>query len=109
MPFEKGHKLGKGRPKGSSNRKSNVYKGLYEGIIGCFKSGSFYVYYHIIDEEVVYIGKGSNARAWQFNRRPYNNADVRIICNDISEIEALAIERELIKIHKPKYNINYAI
>jgi hypothetical protein len=107
--FEKGNKLGKGRPKGSTNRKKIIYKSLYEDIVGSFKSGSYYVYYHVENNIVIYIGKGSNDRAWNFRGRPYNEVDVKLICHNLSEEEALAIEKELIKIHKPFYNINYAI
>jgi hypothetical protein len=109
MPFEKGNKLGQGRPKGSKNRKNDIYKELYEDIVGTLKEGKHYVYYHYIGSELIYIGKGVNSRAWAFSNRKYNHADVRIICSNLKEEDALAIERELIKINRPKFNIDHAI
>ena len=110
MPFKKGESGNiKGRPKGSKNRSVNVYKELYEDIVGTLKEGKYYVYYHYIGNDLVYIGKGKNSRAWNFSRRDYECASVRIICNHLNEDEALVIERELIKLHKPKFNKDYAI
>lgn len=126
MPFEKGHKLGKGRPKGSPNRvkKSLLqtsYKDLYESLAGSFKSGKYYVYYHIDSDtkEILYIGKGSGDRAWRFNKKERNplwqeyklnnNLEVKIIASFLSELEAFAIEKSLIETIKPRLNIVYAI
>ena len=43
--------------KGIPNRTNNVYKELYQNIIGSFKNGCFYVYYHINKNtgEIVYL------------------------------------------------------
>ena len=48
MPFVKGHKLAKWRPKGSKNRNNNSVnvsfaKDLVKDLIGTFKSGRYYV------------------------------------------------------------------
>ena len=103
--------------KGIPNRASNIYKELYENIIGSFKNGCFYVYYHINKNtsEVVYIGKGKHNRAWNFSDKSrnedwvkYKNKNdliVKIIVSDLDEEEAFAIERELIKIKNPILNI----
>ena len=43
MPFKKGESANpKGRPKGSKNRSVNVYKELYEDIVGTLKEGKYY-------------------------------------------------------------------
>ena len=113
MAFKKGESGNvNGRPKGVKNRKPNMYKELYESIVGTFKTGGYYVYYHVMKGEIVYIGKGKNNRAWNFSNRSQEDVkeqlEVRIVCNSLSEEEALAIERQLIKIHNPKYNIAHS-
>jgi hypothetical protein len=107
-----------GRLPGSLNRnKEIVYKQLLSDIIGSFKSGSYYVYYHINDKtnEVFYVGKGCNSRAW--NKGARNDKwlkyveligygySVRIVASLLSESEALVIESSLIKLLNPKCNI----
>ena len=103
--------------KGIPNRTNNVYKELYQNIIGSFKNGCFYVYYHINKNtgEIVYIGKGKHNRAWNFadksrnedwvNYKIKNDLIVKIIVADLDEEEAFIIERELIKIKNPILNI----
>ena len=119
MPFKKGISGNpKGRPNGAKNRR--LYRDqclidCIEDLIGTFKSGKYYVYKHIEDGEEVYIGKGKNNRAWhksdKIGEHKYKMRDgsikVKIIASDLSEEEAFAIERELIKIRNPKYNCNF--
>ena len=119
MPFNKGESGNKdGRPKGSLNKqKYNIYTSLINDIFNMFKSGKYYVYYHIDvnTKEIVYIGKGKNNRAWDFNLNARNQEwneyiknnkiDVKLIVVDISEEEALAIERTLIQVKNPLLNI----
>lgn len=108
----------KGKPKGTPNRdKEAVYKQLLFDIIGSFKSGNYYVYYHINDKtkEVFYVGKGCNGRAWnngsrndkwlEYVRSIKHNYSVRIIASFLSESEALSIESALIKLIQPVCNI----
>ena len=120
MKFEKGNKIATGRPKGVPNKPKNTKeKQIYEALIGSFKSGSYYVYSHVYDNKVFYIGKGINQRAWKNNVNCRNpdwfefvnsinmNYEVRIIAANMSEEEALAIESALIKVNKPYCNIMY--
>ena len=113
--FAEGHP---GRPKGSKNKnKEDVYRDLIYDFIEMFKSGNSYVYYHIDkkNKEIMYIGKGKNNRAWEFKKGARNNywdeyfnklkPTVKLICTNLSEKEALAIENALIKVHKPVLNI----
>ena len=120
MPFIKGQSGNlKGRKKGVLNKPNNIkITNLYEDLVGSFKSGNSYVYYHIDanTDEVVYIGKGKNNRAWDFGDNQRNNKwsdylltnkiKVRIIAANISDEEALAIESSLIKIINPLLNLN---
>ena len=122
MRFQKGNQHGKGRIKGSSNilgkdSKQASYKSLYNDLIGSFTSGKYYVYYHIClkTNKVVYIGKGKDDRAWNFNDKSRNNhwlnyknenkLKVKIIASMLSNEEAIAIEKILISIKKPILNI----
>jgi hypothetical protein len=118
MPFNKGESGNKdGRPKGSLNKqKDNVYASLINDIFNMFKSGKYYVYYHIDvnTKEIVYIGKGKNNRAWDFrigtrnqewNEYIKNNKiNAKLIVVDVSEEEALAIEKSLIQVKNPILN-----
>jgi len=116
MGFQKGNNLG-GRTVGSRNKKKEIYKGLYEDIVGSFKSGECYVYYHIdtLSLETVYIGKGTGNRAWNFKDKARNNIwikykkenklKVKIIAANLSEKEALCVERALIKVVNPILNL----
>lgn len=122
--FEKGNS---GRPKGAVNKvkKSDLtieYKTLYEQMLGTFKTGKSYVYYHInkTNNEVVYIGKGTGDRAWKKgigsrNTKWYNFMqdneliDVKIIASFLSDKEALAIEKSLIKVLQPSLNKQHII
>jgi hypothetical protein len=87
--------------------------------IGSFKLGRYYVYYHIdnVTKEVFYIGKGCALRCYDKSERSRNELwwayvneigfdyEVRIIAVNISEEEALTIEKTLLNSRKPKCNI----
>jgi hypothetical protein len=112
-----GRKTG-GRKKGTPNRSSGLgiaIKQVYEDLIGSMKTGRFYVYAHYYSGQCFYVGKGTGTRAWAKDPRSdtwheYVDAiggcfDVRIICADLSEAEALAVEAALIRVRKPACNI----
>lgn len=114
--FQKGHKGYK--PVGSKTKEKYIdLRHIYEDLIGTFKSGKFYVYYHIDTntKEVVYIGKGTNNRAWEFrdnsrneiwtNYKNNNKLDVKIVASNLSQEEAISIEKALIETKKPILNI----
>ena len=94
------------------------YKILYDRLISSFTSGNKYVYYHIDSKtnEVVYIGKGGGDRAWTLtdgsrnklwdDYKNKNDLKVVIISSMLSDAEALAVEKALIKVKKPKLNLN---
>ena len=75
--------------------------------------GMFYVYFHYLDGEVVYIGKGSKERVYSWNRRlgehkdlvQQNKIDAKIIANNLDEDNAFLIESALIKELNPKFNV----
>jgi excinuclease UvrABC nuclease subunit len=78
----------------------------------------YYVYAHIKNNEIVYIGKGINERAWSTNRVNEEHASwaqesilngtwgssIQILEAGLDDKKAYELERNLIKIHKPKYN-----
>jgi hypothetical protein len=76
----------------------------------------FYVYGHYIDgeEKPFYIGKGCGKRAFNFTTRSNKwksivedrKVIVRYFKTDISSVEALTLETNLIAEHKPSANIN---
>ncbi len=110
-----GKREGAGRKFGSKQRVHIKERDIYNDLIGSFKTGKYYVYYHINKEtkEVFYIGKGSNYRAWDKERgdlwQDYvsnvGEYNIKIICANMSELEAFAIESVLIKHHNPSCNI----
>lgn len=112
-----GKRQGAGRPKGSVGNQWRIQKNIYDDLIGSFKSGKHYVYYHInpTTKGIFYVGKGSGSRAWSNGRNKLwsdyilelDNYDVKIVCANISEEEALAIEKVLIEIHQPSCNIKH--
>ena len=111
-----------GRKVGSVNRpKNNIHLELLTDVLNMYKNGNYYVYYHINSKtnEVVYIGKGKNDRAWTFNGNQRseqwhqyfknNQIEVKIVVIDLSEEEAFEIEKSLIKIKNPILNIQNKI
>jgi len=80
-------------------------------------SNHYYVYAHVNEDEIVYIGKGKYSRAWQSERRSKDHYEfminnlpylhVEILINNILEEEALSIEKYLIKKYQPKFNVYY--
>jgi len=119
MPFIKGQSGNpNGRKYGSANRdKRNIYLELLTDVLNMYRNGNYYVYYHINSEtnEIVYIGKGKNDRAWRFNINQRNEQwhqyfennqiEVKIVVVDLLEEEALEIEKSLIKLKKPILNV----
>lgn len=79
------------------------------------RSGKHYVYYHCLpyNGEVFYVGLGKNNRCNQINQRNIywknvvkkHGFIVRIFCCDLTIEEAVFIEKELIKLWKPKCNL----
>lgn len=72
----------------------------------------YYVYRHILDDEVIYVGKGCRRRAVRFDKRPYedlkDNITVEIVRRFDNEQETLKFEEQLIKYYisvgQCKYN-----
>lgn len=76
----------------------------------------YYVYSHIMDDEVVYIGKGKGNRAWSEQRYIDEHSEwvlncihdeinfVKMISTRLTNKDALALEKELIQEMKPKFN-----
>lgn len=78
----------------------------------------YYVYGHYVNDELVYIGKGTDNRAWsskRFNLNHQNWASERIMSNswgncvkilipNLSSKEAREQEKKLIETCKPKWN-----
>jgi hypothetical protein len=91
----------------------DFYKKAFVNKVKEVTSDSFYVYAHLIKNEVVYVGKGSGNRVYQRNRsvKEHNvlllNGDISFkilssgMCNEI----ALMVEFNLIDFYKPIYNI----
>lgn len=75
-----------------------------------------YVYCAILDDEYIYIGKGSGLRYLHVTSGKSNNYDlnqlhfsgitptVKILANNLNHNSARAEEERLIKLHQPKYN-----
>jgi hypothetical protein len=108
-----------GKPKGAKNRPTKMSMFTKE-FIGSIKLGTYYVYYHINpnNKEVFYIGKGRANRAWSFGDNSRNDnwhkyvelneiddVEVRLVAVNMSEIEALAIEKTLIQVRQPCCNL----
>lgn len=114
-----------GRPKGVPNKFSSRLERetrlvALENLVNSFTNGCSYVYYHTNDlNEVFYIGKGKNNRAWEKNKLSRNDLwynyvmknsyTVSVIASNLSDEEALVIESALIKLHNPKTNISHAV
>ena len=91
-----------GNTRESYTRKSNKYDILYDNEGNKIKD--FYVYAHYINEEIVYIGKGINTRAFSPNRS-YDIKDItkiKILKFFEKEIDALLFEKNMIKHFKDK-------
>jgi hypothetical protein len=88
----------------------SAYKGFLDNHI---KHGEYYVYFHYLENEIVYIGKGKNERFSNWKNRTIEehsklimNGTIKqvIIANNLTEDIALIIESSLIKQLKPMYN-----
>jgi hypothetical protein len=75
--------------------------------------GSYYVYTHSLENEIVYVGKGKNERAFTWVDRTNkehsellknDHLHIKLLANNLTEEVALLIERCLIKDLSPKYN-----
>ena len=90
------------------------YESIYSEIKSeITKDGLFYVYFHYLDDDLVYIGKGKDDRFKNWNSRTFKEHSelirdgfikCKIIANSLEEGVALDIEDALIKKHKPKFN-----
>lgn len=107
-----------GRPKGG--RAGDIKKVLFHKLVRFIDSiggdEPFYVYGHTLNDEVIYVGKGSGARAWELwcsHRsehyysfiRENGKPKVHIYGCGLTEDIALAVESALIKAIKPKFNV----
>ena len=88
----------------------SAYKGFLDNHI---KHGMYYVYFHYLEDEIVYIGKGKNERFSNWKNRTIEEHSKLlmdgiikqvIIANNLTEDIALLIESSLIKKLKPIYN-----
>ena len=99
--------------------KANVmlfYESVYSEIKAeLTKEGCFYVYFHYLNDEVVYIGKGQGNRFKNWKGRAIKEhsdllkddiLSTKIIATNLEEDVALDIEDALIKNYEPKYNIH---
>lgn len=92
------------------------YESVYAEILSeLTKKGTYYVYGHYLNDELVYIGKGTQNRFKNWICRTdkehsdlikNNKVKTKILANDLEELIALDIEDALITKHKPKYNAN---
>lgn len=90
------------------------YEATYKHFLDKYiRHGSCYVYFHYLNDELVYIGKGTNERMFNWSNRTNDThaqlikdgvIKVEIIANNLTDSNALMIEDLLIKEHKPKYN-----
>tara|TARA_R110000787_G_scaffold174335_1_gene286944 strand:- start:86 stop:502 length:417 start_codon:yes stop_codon:yes gene_type:complete len=89
------------------------YESTYKEILDKYiRHGECYVYFHYLDDKVVYIGKGKNERMLSYNRTSEEHrrlvkdgvVNEVIISNNLTEENALLIESSLIKNLKPIYN-----
>ena len=89
------------------------YESIYSEILSeLTKTGSYYVYGHYLNDELVYIGKGQKNRFKEWNRINQDHSELiknrtikpKILANNLEENIALDIEDALIKKHNPKFN-----
>lgn len=75
----------------------------------------FYVYKHLTADtnELFYIGKGKNRRAYEQNHNKFwrhiankHGYIIEFIRENMTEKEALSLEKELIALHKPRANLS---
>ena len=79
------------------------YESTYKGFLDKhIKHGEYYVYFHYLNEEIVYIGKGSNKEHSELLKAGLIS-EVLIANNLVNDI-ALLIESSLISKLKPIYN-----
>lgn len=78
----------------------------------------YYIYFHLNDDEVVYVGKGIGGRAWSTERCKEDHivwankmirkekwaSSVKIVKFDLNETSAYQLEKELIEKYQPKFN-----
>ena len=101
------------------NMKSDLHV-LHKSLFKTFldkhiKHGKHYVYFHYLNNEVVYIGKGKGERLFSHNRTDEEHAELVkkgsitevVICNNLDEDIALLIEGALISVMKPIFNSKY--
>lgn len=91
-----------------------LYEGIYREVVDSFtKQGKYYVYFHYFEDEIVYIGKGIEDRAFNWTNRTnpkHSNLikngelDVKIISPNLDEDMSLLIESLLIKNYNPIFN-----
>jgi len=90
----------------------STYKGFLDNHI---RHGDSYVYFHYFNNEVVYIGKGTKERVFNYTSRTSKehsilirdgNIDEVIVANNLTSEIAFLIEFSLIKELNPKYNVN---
>ena len=83
----------------------------------------YYVYAHVdpVTEEVLYIGKGTDGRAWMISRRGTGHSEylyefvsdhgrgsyVRIIADEMEHEDALILEKGLIALNQPGLNSRF--
>tara|TARA_R110001606_G_C14935052_1_gene598462 strand:+ start:70 stop:495 length:426 start_codon:yes stop_codon:yes gene_type:complete len=90
------------------------YESAYKGFLDKYvRHGEYYVYFHYLNDELVYIGKGTGERVnnWS-SRNDYDHSMLIaegsivsvIISNNLTSENALMIESALIKQYNPKYN-----
>jgi len=90
------------------------YEATYKEFLDKYiRHGSCYVYFHYLEGELVYIGKGVGERCFNWVNRTSEehselikngNIDIEIIANNLTDSNALMIEELLIEKHRPKYN-----
>jgi len=97
------------------SRAMYFYESIYSEIFSeLTKTGSYYVYGHYLNDELVYIGKGKDNRFQSWNRGSNEHQELiknrkikpKIIANNLEESISLDIESALIEKYKPKFNVN---
>ena len=91
------------------------YESTYKGFLDKhIRHGNYYVYFHYLNDEVVYIGKGTKERIFNHTSRTLENhsilmkngkIDEIIVANNLTNEMSLLIESSLIKELNPKFNL----